>query len=252
MTEYWGDSQESYGPVSTDKIQTVFLSSTQTVTEMKVAQGDEVKKGDVLMTFDTTLSDLQLERKRLEVEKLKLDLETAQKKLKDIRNMKPMSIVSSDDFDYGGENGGANRPLEGNYELSDKQFYDGKDEETALICWLRNGYTVNDSILEKARQLAEDLQTKNQPDPTEPDTEPTTEPTTEPPTQPSTGAPYTTEYRAAYAAEYGTADTTEHGSVYTFHGESSEGEDGEQSSASAAENPARMPTVSVEGLLHCV
>ena len=26
MTEYWGDSQESYGPVTTDKIQTVFLS----------------------------------------------------------------------------------------------------------------------------------------------------------------------------------------------------------------------------------
>ena len=98
MTEYWGDSQESYGPVSTDKIQTVFLSSTQTVTEMKVAQGDTVKKGDVLMTFDTTLSDLQLERKRLEVEKLKLDLETAQKKLKDIQNMKPMSIVSPDDL----------------------------------------------------------------------------------------------------------------------------------------------------------
>ena len=53
MTEYWGDSQESYGPVSTDKIQTVFLSSTQTVTEMKVAQGDEVKKGDVLMIIES-------------------------------------------------------------------------------------------------------------------------------------------------------------------------------------------------------
>ena len=52
MTEYWGDSQESYGPVSTDKIQTVFLSSTQTVTEMKVAQGDTVKKGDVLMVLE--------------------------------------------------------------------------------------------------------------------------------------------------------------------------------------------------------
>lgn len=246
MTEYWGDSQESYGPVSTDKIQTVFLSSTQTVTEMKVAQGDEVKKGDVLMTFDTTLSDLQLERKRLEVEKLKLDLETAQKKLKDIQNMKPMSIVSSDDFDYGGENGGANRPLEGNYELSDKQFYDGKDEETALICWLRNGYTVNDSILEKARQLAEDLQTKNQPDPTEPDTEPTTEPTTEPPTQPSTEPPTqpSTEPPTQPSTEPPTQPSTEASTPSTE--ESSEGEDGEQSSASAAENPGEKPTVSVE------
>lgn len=246
MTEYWGDSQESYGPVSTDKIQTVFLSSTQTVTEMKVAQGDEVKKGDVLMTFDTTLSDLQLERKRLEVEKLKLDLETAQKKLKDIRNMKPMSIVSSDDLDYGGENGGANRPLEGNYELSDKQFYDGKDEETALICWLRNGYTVNDSILEKARQLAEDLQTKNQPDPTEPDTEPTTEPTTEPPTQPSTEPPTqpSTEPPTQPSTEPPTQPSTEASTPSTE--ESSEGEDGEQSSASAAENPGEKPTVSVE------
>lgn len=246
MTEYWGDSQESYGPVSTDKIQTVFLSSTQTVTEMKVAQGDEVKKGDVLMTFDTTLSDLQLERKRLEVEKLKLDLETAQKKLKDIRNMKPMSIVSSDDFNYGGENGGANRPLEGNYELSDKQFYDGKDEETALICWLRNGYTVNDSILEKARQLAEDLQTKNQPDPTEPDTEPTTEPTTEPPTQPSTEPPTqpSTEPPTQPSTEPPTQPSTEASTPSTE--ESSEGEDGEQSSASAAENPGEKPTVSVE------
>ena len=77
MTEYWGDSQESYGDVRTDKIQTVFLSATQTVTEVFVQQGDQVKKGDVLMTFDTTLSDLSLERKRLDVEKLKLQLQDA-------------------------------------------------------------------------------------------------------------------------------------------------------------------------------
>ena len=74
MTEFWGDNQESYGPVSSDNIQTVFLSDTQTVTEILVKAGDTVKKGDVLMTFDTTLSDLALERKRLDVEQLKLQL----------------------------------------------------------------------------------------------------------------------------------------------------------------------------------
>ena len=92
MTEYWGDSQESYGPVTTDKIQTVYLSETQTVTEILVEAGDTVQKGDLLMTFDTTLSDLALERKRLEVEKLKLQLEDAKKQLRQINGMKPMVI----------------------------------------------------------------------------------------------------------------------------------------------------------------
>ena len=161
MTEYWGDSQESYGPVSTDKIQTVFLSSTQTVTEMKVAQGDMVKKGDVLMTFDTTLSDLQLERKRLEVEKLKLDLETAQKKLKDIRNMKPMSIVTPDDSDDSeDDDSGKGVKLSGSYQLSTNSDYDGSMAEKALICWLNTAAAVDNGLLEAARQKAEEYQNK--------------------------------------------------------------------------------------------
>ena len=65
MTEYWGDSQESYGPITTDRIQTVFVSDTQTITEILVADGDAVKKGDLLMTYDTTLSDISVEKKRL-------------------------------------------------------------------------------------------------------------------------------------------------------------------------------------------
>ena len=44
MTEYWGDNQESYGPVSTDRIQTVYVSDTQIITEIAVKQGDTVKR----------------------------------------------------------------------------------------------------------------------------------------------------------------------------------------------------------------
>ena len=254
MTEYWGDSQESYGPVSTDKIQTVFLSSTQTVTEMKVAQGDEVKKGDVLMTFDTTLSDLQLERKRLEVEKLKLDLETAQKKLKDIQNMKPMSIVSSDDFDNSDEDSDDDGDLEKDYELSYDHAYDGSKPSKALICWLRVTTgdeevritpTVDDAILEEARQQAEKFQNENQPDPTEPSTEPTTESTTESTTEPATEPPTQpgTEPPTQPSTEPPTQPSTEASTPSTE--ETSEGEGGEHSSASAAENPDEKPTITV-------
>lgn len=254
MTEYWGDSQESYGPVSTDKIQTVFLSSTQTVTEMKVAQGDMVKKGDVLMTFDTTLSDLQLERKRLEVEKLKLDLETAQKKLKDIQNMKPMSIVSSDDFDNSDEDSDDDGDLEKDYELSYDHAYDGSKPSKALICWLRVTTgdeevritpTVDDAILEEARQQAEKFQNENQPDPTEPSTEPTTESTTESTTEPATEPPTQpgTEPPTQPSTEPPTQPSTEASTPSTE--ETSEGEGGEHSSASAAENPDEKPTITV-------
>lgn len=254
MTEYWGDSQESYGPVSTDKIQTVFLSSTQTVTEMKVAQGDMVKKGDVLMTFDTTLSDLQLERKRLEVEKLKLDLETAQKKLKDIQNMKPMSIVSSDDFDNSDEDSDDDGDLEKDYELSYDHAYDGSKPSKALICWLRVTTgdeevritpTVDDALLEEARQRAEKFQNENQPDPTEPSTEPTTESTTESTTEPATEPPTQpgTEPPTQPSTEPPTQPSTEASTPSTE--ETSEGEGGEHSSASAAENPDEKPTITV-------
>ena len=39
------------------------------------------------MTLDTTLSDLAMERKRLEVEKLKLQLSRAQEELKEIKGL---------------------------------------------------------------------------------------------------------------------------------------------------------------------
>ena len=181
MTEYWGDSQESYGPVSTDRIQTVFLSETQSVTEVLVQQGDTVEKGDVLMRFDTTLSDLALERERLGVEKLKLQLENAQEELRDIKNMKPMVIPDPDPEPDPEENQGV--MLTDNYQISQNKAYDGSSREKALILWMKDSVNLEDAVFEAVRAKAEEYQRANAPaeTPTEPDAEPAaeTEPTTE-------------------------------------------------------------------------
>ena len=162
MTEYWGDSQESYGPVTTDKIQTVYLSDTQTVTEILVKQGQTVKKGDLLMSFDTTLSDLALERKRLDVEKLKLQLEDAKKRLREINSMRPMVIPKVEETE---EDENLGTALQGNYMISGNRNFDGSKKSLALICWVKDGYAINDELMEALRLKAEEFQTINANDP---------------------------------------------------------------------------------------
>ena len=159
MTEYWGDSQESYGPVTTDRVQTVFLSDTQTVTEVFVSAGDTVKKGDLLMTFDTTLSDLALERERLGVEKLKLQLENAQKELREINSMKPMVIPEPEPEPDPEENKGMMLPED--YQISLNKAFDGTEKEKSLILWIGDSIDLTDDVLEAVRLKAESYQAFN-------------------------------------------------------------------------------------------
>ena len=158
MTEYWGDSRESYGPVTSDNIQTVFLSDTQEVTEILVKQGDTVKKGDLLMRFDTTLSEIALERKRLELEKQKLKLEDAKKKLARINSLKPsqprQEIVEVDDGDEG-------YVLDTPYQISTNQEYDGSSPGKALICWLREDTVISNTLFQSIQEASSQYRTAN-------------------------------------------------------------------------------------------
>lgn len=173
MTEYWGDTMSSYGPVSTDRIQTVYLSSTQTVTEIVAHEGDHVRKGDVLMRFDTTLDDLALERARLGVEKLKLQLEEAEDRLREIRNMVPMYIPPEPDpTEPGDVNLGVQ--LTNPYQVVSESAYDGSAIEKAMICWLNSETGIDPSLFAALRDIAQELYNVNY---LEEQTAPPTEPT---------------------------------------------------------------------------
>ena len=85
MTDYWGDTSQTSGMVSTDKMQKIFLSDTQKVSKVYVQEGQTVKKGDKLLSYDTTLTSLDVERAQIAYEKQQLQLETAKKELERLK-----------------------------------------------------------------------------------------------------------------------------------------------------------------------
>ena len=81
MTSYWGDSSTTSGTVATDKIQKITISSSQTVKKVWVKEGDEVKKGATLVSYDSTLTQAEIERARVDYDRQVENLETAKSEL---------------------------------------------------------------------------------------------------------------------------------------------------------------------------
>ena len=85
QTNMWMDQSESSGSVKMDNMQKIYLSDTQTVTEVFVTEGQQVKAGDPLIAFDTTLSKLDVEKADIALEKQKLELSNQQKVLERLK-----------------------------------------------------------------------------------------------------------------------------------------------------------------------
>ncbi len=158
MTDYYDGSGESGGMVTTDRIQTVYLSQTQKVLDILVQDGQQVKKGDVLFTYDTTLSDIALRQKELSVEQAKLDLETAKKELRVINSYVPISyhevtppepteppepVANLADFDLEGKD---YLPYSGS----------GATSLTPKYCWLRSTAMVDEAMMASLFSETED------------------------------------------------------------------------------------------------
>ena len=95
---YWGYGSQMEGMVSSDVSQDVYLTDTQTVSQVMVKEGDFVKEGDILMAYDTTMTNLNLEREKLSRDQINLRLQTAQENLKKLKNTKPISGNGGIDF----------------------------------------------------------------------------------------------------------------------------------------------------------
>ena len=146
-TDFYSGSTESYGMVTTDKVQTLYLSDTQTITEILVYPGQEVKKGDVLFTYDTTLSDLAVERKDLANQQLEVQLKTAQAELKALNKMKPIVYKPS--------TGTSTAKTDYVKSPSDKSLLNrvystkttGKSSTSPLYFWLKIGTEIDDELI---------------------------------------------------------------------------------------------------------
>lgn len=88
MTDYWGDTSSTSGMVTTDKIQKVFLSSSQTVNKIWVAEGDSVRKGDKLISYDSTLTQASVEQAKIDYDRQDESLTTAKNELEYLKKAK--------------------------------------------------------------------------------------------------------------------------------------------------------------------
>ena len=81
MTNYWGDTSNTSGMVTTDKLQKIYISQSQTVKKVWVKEGDTVKKGTALVSYDSTLTQATVERAKIDYDRQAENLEVMKNEL---------------------------------------------------------------------------------------------------------------------------------------------------------------------------
>ena len=90
---YWGDSTELTGQVTEGSVENIPLDEGM-VQSFAVQKGDKVKKGDILVRYDTSSYQLTLSSDQAEIAMLKSEINEAQRDLQAYRNMKPRPVVT--------------------------------------------------------------------------------------------------------------------------------------------------------------
>lgn len=92
----WSDNSLS-GNITSDVSQNIYLADSQKVKKIYVKEGDTVKVGDDLLTYNMTLENLDLEMKKLEKQGIELNIEKANREITKLKNTKPSSDNGNED-----------------------------------------------------------------------------------------------------------------------------------------------------------
>lgn len=87
---YWGDTETSYGMVTNDSSQEIYLMDSKTVKEVFVQEGDTVEVGDPLLEYDTAALQIDIERKKLDISTLENNIAIAAHELEVLKAAKPV------------------------------------------------------------------------------------------------------------------------------------------------------------------
>lgn len=97
--EVWGNTTSLEGSVSSNVSQQVRLMDKQIVSQVHVTEGQEVKEGDPLLTYDMTLVNIDLEMEKINKQQLEVKKKGLEQELKDLKNGKWSSVSANKEYD---------------------------------------------------------------------------------------------------------------------------------------------------------
>ena len=143
----WDYTTSVSGLVTADAAQDIYLSSTETVSEVMVVEGQAVREGDVLMAYDTTTTNMNLEKEKLAQQQIQLRIDVANKNLETLRRLTP---YSEEPFDPGWDIPDIIIPDEPEIDLAAVKAVDKLDAKTLPYnvtpeVWAKAGFKEPDS-----------------------------------------------------------------------------------------------------------
>ena len=91
VSAYMGNDYRSimYGIVTSEVSQDIKYDSNNIVNEVFVSNGQKVKKGDKLVSYDITAADIELQMKKLDKDGLGIEIQKLRREISELRNTKP-------------------------------------------------------------------------------------------------------------------------------------------------------------------